>query len=196
VDLVARTKLLAQQADRHLGNGQRVEGVDPLPRRRRGVRLLALVRHVEVVHRQARRLEAFVGPGMDHHRGVHVAEVAGVDQVDLAAAAFFTRGAQQDDGNADLVGDGRESDGRAQGCGGDDVVSAGVAHVGQGVVLGAQDDVQFAGALGGAKGGGQVRDAALDLETRGVRCRGDRLGTEEFLVANLGMGVNEVAQLE
>ena len=86
---VARTQLLAQQTDRHLRDRHRVERVDPDPRRGGGVRLLALEDDVEVVDGETERVESFGGEGVHHHRGVHVIEVAGVDQVDLAAAALL-----------------------------------------------------------------------------------------------------------
>ena len=99
---VTGTQLLAQQADRHLRDRHRVERVDPDPRRGRGVRLLALEGDVEVVDGETERVESFGGEGVDHHRRVHVIEVAGVDQVDLAAAAFLRRRAEQGDRDVQL----------------------------------------------------------------------------------------------
>ena len=112
-----------------------------------------------------------LGPGVDHHRGVHAVEVAGVDQVDLAAAALLRGRAQQHDGEVELVGDRGQPDGGAERRRGDDVVAAGVADVGQRVVLRAQRDVQRPRPGRRPKGGRQPGDAALDGEARRPRPR-------------------------
>jgi hypothetical protein len=75
-------------------------------------------------------------------------------------------------------------------------VAAGVPHIGQGVVLGAEHDVQVAASLGGAKGGGQSGDTALHRQARFLGRLGHRFATQELLVAHLGVGVHEVAQLD
>ncbi len=164
MDEVTRSQLLTQEADRHLGDRQRVERVHADPGRGRGVRLFALEGDVEVVDREAEGVESLGGEGVNHHRGVHVIEVARVDEVDLAAAAFLGRSAEQGDREVQLVGDGPQTDGGSEGRRGDDVVAAGVADVGQRVELRAVHDVQVAVAHRGAKGGGKIGDAALDAK--------------------------------
>ncbi len=74
VDLVPGAELLAQEAERHLGDGHGVAGVDPLPRRGRGVGLSPVKVHVEVGDGQAGAVEPVGRPGVDHHRRVDVVE--------------------------------------------------------------------------------------------------------------------------
>ena len=124
MDEVARTQLLTQESDRHLGDRHGVKGVHADPRRRCGVCLLALKGDVEVIDRETECVETFGGEGVHHHRGVDVVEVTGVDEIDLAATALFRRGAQQGHGEVQLVGDRTESDGGAERGRGDDVVAA------------------------------------------------------------------------
>ena len=111
---VARAQLLAQQPDRHLRDRHRVERVDADPRRGRGVRLLAFEDDVEVIDGETERVESFGGEGVHHHRGVDVIEVAGVDQVDLAAATFLGGCAEQGHRDVQFVGDGTQSDSGAE----------------------------------------------------------------------------------
>ena len=59
---------------------------------------------------------------------------------DLAAAALLGRRADDLDGQAEVVGDGASARPAPTAVGGDDVVAAGVADAGQGVVLGADRD--------------------------------------------------------
>ena len=128
VDEVARSKLLTREADRHLSDRHGVEGVDADPRRGRRVGLLAVEGDVEMIDRETMRVESLDGQGVHHHRGVHVVEVAGVDEVDLAAAALLRGRAEQDDGEVELVGDGGQTDGGAERRRGDDVVAARVTR--------------------------------------------------------------------
>ncbi len=74
---------------------------------------------------------------MDHHGGVHVIEHALVQHGDLAAPALFGRGPEHPDGQVQVVGQGGQTQPRADRRGGDDVVTAGMPHTGQRVVLGA-----------------------------------------------------------
>ena len=104
-----RNSPIATWRDRH-----GVERVDADPRRGRGVRLLAFEGDVEVVDRETERVESFGGEGVHHHRRVHVIEVAGVDEVDLAAAALFGRCAEQGHREVQFVGDRTETDGGAE----------------------------------------------------------------------------------
>ena len=167
------------------------------PGRGRGVRLLALEGDVEVVDRETERVESFGGEGVHHHRGVHVIEVAGVDEVDLAAAAFLGRRAEQGDRDVQLVGDGAQADGGAQRRRGDDVVAAGVTDVGERVELGAVHDVQVA-----------ARPWWRERRWADRRCRarrrkpapsanvGDGAGAFELLVPEFGVRVDEVAECD
>ena len=138
-----------------------------------------------------------LGPGVDHHRGVHVVEEAGVDQVDLAAAALLGGRAEQRHGQVELVGDGGQPDGRAQRGRGDDVVAAGVAHVGQRVVLGAEAPRAAIRTRAVARNAvGRPATPRSTSKPAGLGGGGDRLGALELLVAQLGVGVHEVAELD
>ena len=80
-----------------------------------------------------------VGVGRVHHEGgLDAVEGAAPGHDDLAAAALLGGRAEHGQAAARRVGDGRRRQRRAQPGGGDHVVTAGVADVGQGVVL-AQD---------------------------------------------------------
>ena len=78
--------------------------------------------------------------------------------------------------HADLVGDRGQAERGAERRTRDDVVTAGVTDLGQRVELGAEDDVQVAGALRGAKRGVETGDPALDVEAT-------RLGRERRCAA-------------
>ena len=78
--------------------------------------------------------------GVDHHRGVDAVEGPGSDHEDLAAAALLGRGAQDHDPSAAAPRPARRRRARAEPGGGDDVVPAGVADAGQGVVLAQHGD--------------------------------------------------------
>ena len=86
-------------------------------------------------------------------------EGAPLEHEDLAAAALLGRGAQHLDGEAQVVGHLGQGQAGTDGGGGDDVVAAGVADAGQGVVLGADGDGERPRAGGGHEGGGQVAHA-------------------------------------
>ena len=158
VHLVARRQLLAQQADRHLGHGQRVLRVDPLPGRGRSVRLAPGEGHVEVGHGEAGR-QALGRPGVDHHRRVHAGEGAALEHEDLAAAALLGRRAEHADGEPEVVGHLGQRQAGPDGGRGDDVVAAGVAHVGERVVLGADRHDELARPGPRLERGRQVVDA-------------------------------------
>ena len=100
---------------------------------------------------------------MNHHRRVHVVEVAGIDEIDLAAAAFFGGRAEQRDLEIEFIRHCGQTNGGAERRGGDDVVSARVSDLGQGVVLRTKNNVQVAVALGGAKRSGSVGNASFNF---------------------------------
>ena len=94
VHLVPRRQLLAQQADRHLGDRQGVLRVHALPGRGGRVRLPPGVVDVEMGHGEARARQPLSRPGVHHHRGVHAGEGAALEHQDLAAAALLRRRAR------------------------------------------------------------------------------------------------------
>ena len=52
---------------------------------------------------------------MHHRREVNSIECSAVEQLDLAAATFFGGGAEQCDGEPQLIGDGRQREGSTHG---------------------------------------------------------------------------------
>ena len=78
--------------------------------------------------------------GVDHHRRVDAVERALLGHEDLAAAALLGRRAEDDDPAAELVGERGGGQPGAEPGGADDVVPAGVADAGQGVVLAQHGD--------------------------------------------------------
>ena len=83
----------------------------------------------------------------------------------LAATAFFGGGAEDADLEVDLVGDRSEGQPGPDGCGRDDVVTAGVADVRQGVVFRAHCDDQVPVARPRLQGGLEVIDPFADRES-------------------------------
>ena len=58
---------------------------------------------VEVRHRQAAPGKTLRRPGVHHHGGVHAAEGAAFEHEHLPAAALLSRGAEDADGELELV---------------------------------------------------------------------------------------------
>ena len=103
------------------------------------MRLLAEELRFEVLTSLERRVKLVEGAGVHHHRRGSVFEGAGVNQLDLAPASLLGRGTEHRYPNSQLLGQGghrHPCSGRRRG---DDVVAAGVADLGQGVVLAADD---------------------------------------------------------
>ena len=133
---------------------------------------------------------------MQHHRSRDVVERSGLEQQRFSAAGLLGGCADQRHRQAQLVGHLRQCQRRADGRGGDDVVTAGMSDIRQRVVLGADTDDQRAAAVVGAKRGVQA-----------ARCRGDleaalghqrlRLGAAAvFGEREFRLGVNGVRQLD
>ena len=133
---------------------------------------------------------------MDHQRAVDAVEGAGLHHPDLATAALLGRRSKDADLHADLVGDAGQRDARAHGGGGDDVVPAGVAYLRQRVVLRQKRDVERTRAERSTHGGRQAAGLALDLEAGLVEPVGDDPAGQRLLVAQLGVIVNPVGELD
>src|SRR5689334_8514124 len=134
---------------------------------------------------------------VDHHGRVHLLEHARVHETDLARAALL--GGRADDVDASREGEraqrGRDGGPGAGPGGGDHVVPAGVADVRQRVVLGHDRD-GGAGAGprdGGPEGGGQPAHPALHRRAVGGQEVGEPAGGLVLLEAQLGVGVDLVA---
>jgi hypothetical protein len=80
---------------------------------------------------------------MNHHGGVNATEGATLKHQDLArgVADFFRRCAEHGNRQSCLIRDLGDGYGGAGGHGRNDIVAAGVANLGKGVVLGANGDV-------------------------------------------------------
>ena len=150
--------------------------------------------HVEMGHGQAGADEPLGGPRVHHHGGVHAGEGAALEHEDLAAAALLGRGAEHPDAESDVVGDRGQGQPRADGRGRDDVVPAGVAHVGQSVVLGADRHHELARPDVGLEGRGEFVDPLVDLEPARPQRLRHGLRRRGLVVAELGMGVDEMAE--
>ena len=143
MELVARGQLLAQQAQSDLGDGHGIEGVHAFPGGGRRMGLPAGEVHIEVGDGQAGAGQAISRPRVDHHGGVHALEGAPFQHEDLASTALFGRRAQHSHLDSDLISHRGQGQPGTDGRGGNDVVPAGMAHVGQGVVFGAHGHHQF-----------------------------------------------------
>jgi hypothetical protein len=104
---------------------------------------------------------------MNHHRCVQAGECAALEQQNLATGVtdLLCGRAHHADRQPHLIGDPGGSERGTDGGGGDDVVPAGVSDAWQGVVLGANGDVQGTRASAGAKCGRQIANALLHAES-------------------------------
>ena len=135
---------------------------------------------------------------MDHHGGVDVVEHPRFEHDDLAAAALLRRRAHDHQRACDLVHQRRQREARARTHGGDDVVTARVPEARERVVL-AQDGHRRPArpaASDGPEGRGQVGDPALHLEATGCEFVGQPTAGLDLLEADLGVGVDAVAELQ
>jgi len=110
---------------------------------------------------------------MDHHGGGGVAEGSRVYQVHLPPIAFFGRGAQHGDPEAQFLGEGLEGETGAHRRRGDDVVTAGMADAWKGVVLGADHQLRSLLSGPGREGGVQAVGGVLDRETVALQHLGE-----------------------
>ena len=197
VDTVGRFDVLTEQADADLRNRDRISGVDAGLRKGTRVGRPTVVVNVEVAYRQAVHAVGLGRRGVDHHRRVEAVEDTGVEHLDLAATAFLGRRAEDRDGDAEIVGQrGKRMSGADRG-GRDDVVSAGMADAGEGVVLGADAEVQRPASGRGGEGGVQPGNAVIDREAGvGVEQVGDHAGAQVLLVGRLRVGMHAVAEGE
>src|SRR5699024_8067736 len=84
----------------------------------------------------------------------------------------------------------------ADSCGGDDVVPAGVADLGQGVVFGQDGDgAASAGSGGRSQRGLDSVQSRVDVDAAGAQHRGDRRDGIVLVVGGFGQGVDGVQQL-
>jgi hypothetical protein len=136
--------VLAQRVDGVEGEDAGVERVDAELGAAGGVRGLAVEAHGDAGggERAADRHRARAR--VEHQGRVDALEHAGAEQQDLAAAALLGRAADHQQLAAAGLERAAQRARRAEGGGGDQVVAAGVAHLGEGVVLGHQGDARAA----------------------------------------------------
>jgi hypothetical protein len=194
VDLVEVVDVLAEQSHAHLGHGEGVEGVDAQLGIGGGVRLLARVTDAELLGRDHRPVGNVERRRVGHHGQVGAGEGAPVQEQDLSAAALLGGGAHHRDGQTDVVGHGGQGQGGPHRGGRDHVVAAGVADLGQGVVLGAHGDMQWTRPGPGGEGGGQLADAHVDGEAPLGQRPGHPGRGPLLLPLDLRMGVDAVGE--
>ena len=138
-----------------------------------------------------------IGAGVHHHRRVTPVEGAPFEHEDLAAAALLGRRAEHLHGDAEVVGQGGQSQAGADRRRGDDVVPAGVTDAGEGVVLGADGDGQRPAAGGGDEGRRQVGTRPMStVNPPALKGLGDPRDRLLLLEGQLGIGVEQVGQLD
>jgi hypothetical protein len=89
VDAIGGTNVLAQEAERHLGDRQGVRGVHSALREGGGVGRFAGVADLKVRIGERYRGDVVRGAGMDHHRGMHAGKGPTFEQQDLSATAHL-----------------------------------------------------------------------------------------------------------
>ena len=191
-----RSQLLPEQADGDLRDRESVSRVATEMGVGARVRGDAPVGDVEVGHGAGPGVDGVSGAGVDHHRERQVVEAPRLQHGDLPAAALFGRGAEHPDADAQVGGDTGEGLGRAHGGRRDDVVTAGVAEPGEGVVLRHEADRDGPFAVSGDERSGQARGPALDGETAGRQLIGQERRRCILPPGRLGVLVQPAADAE
>src|SRR6267143_2207641 len=135
---------------------------------------------------------------MDHHRDVHIVEAAGANERDLPAAALLRGRADSDDLSRQLVHHRADSDRCGHADHRDQVVTARVSDLSEGVVL-LEDRDRRSGAPAlriAAVRRLDVLVAALDRESRALEELGDPERGLALLVRELGLRVDRARQRE
>jgi hypothetical protein len=168
-----RFQLLPQQADGYLRDREGVSRVAAEMGVGARVRGDAPVGDVEVRHGARPGVYGVGGAGMNHHRERQAVEAARLQHRDLPAPAFFGGSAEDADADPQVAGDSGEGLGGSHGGRRDDVVTAGMAEAGEGVVLRDEADGDRPFAVFGDERGGQARGPALYGETAGRQLIGE-----------------------
>ena len=188
--------LLAEQADRLIGEDERVEGVAAFPGGGGGVGVAAAELDGAGVDGEDGGAEEVGHAGVDHDGCADTLECAGVDQADFAAAALFGGGAEYAHAafEVGVVERGGEAEAGGSAGDGDQVVSAGVADFGQGVVFAEDGDTGSAVAAFGLEGGVHAVGGALNVEAAGFEEVAEGCVGVLLLVVLLGVGVDVEAE--
>jgi hypothetical protein len=135
VDALGVADVLAQLGDRRIGRHHRVERVEPAVGHCRSMRRPAMIDRRHIGHRDGRHGDEIHVRGVDHHGGVGTREGAVAGHHFLAAMGLFGGGAEVAHGAGQTSAELGQGQRRAVADGGDDVVAAGMADAGQGVVF-------------------------------------------------------------
>jgi hypothetical protein len=118
------------------------------------------------------------------------AKAPALDEVHLAAVGLLRGRAEHGHPDAEVVDETGEGGPGAEGGGGDDVVAAGVAHLGEGVVLGTDDDLRAGGPDAGDEGRLHPVGRVLHLEPGVAQELGQAGRGGALLEGDLGVGVH------
>ena len=183
-----------------LRNGHGIGGIDALLRGDPGLRGFAGIVHIKESHGKrtcADRIEGH-GGGMDQHGRVDAFKSSSFKQEDLAAGIPNLLGGGPDDldGQAKIIGHLRRGDTRAGRYGRHEIMPAGMSDFGQGIVLGADSKMERTGACSRAKGGGEITNPCLNLETGTGEDLGDPAAGLLFSKAQLRVVVNAMREID
>jgi hypothetical protein len=192
VDPRGRPELLAQGADGLEVQHHGVERIDPFVRVRGRVGRLADELDRQLAAPEQLFMDPRPGEGVDHQRRVDPAEHPGVEEGDLAPAAFFGGGADHlDSPTPGATARGGQEGGGPGRRGRDQVVTAAVADDGQRVVLG-QECHRGAVPVGQGRPerGGDATDLALHHVAVGLEVLAEPGGGLHLQEAHLGMAMD------
>ncbi len=192
VDLLAGFQMLTSEPDGDLRDGEGVRGVDPALGSRGRVRLPSRVAHLQVRDGPTGAGHRLLGSRVHHQRQGDRVEDAPLQHQHLAPSDLLSGGTDDEDGDAELVGDVPEAERRPDCRRRDHVVPAGVPDLGQGVVLGAQPDDEVAVPEARGERRVQPRDGATHLETLVGEHRRDLADALVLGEGQLGLGVDTV----
>jgi hypothetical protein len=196
VDALVGPDVLAQRGDVAVAEHGGVERVAALVGCGGGVGRPTVVLHVDRVDGDRLHPPQVVVGRVHHHGGVDRVEGAAADHELLAATALLGRRPQDGEGAAQRLGDGGRRQPGTESGRGDDVVAAGVADPGKGVVLAAHGDGGTVGTDAGVEGGGHVVRAPFDGEAFVVQHPGEQLVGMVLLEAQLRALVDAMRHVE
>lgn len=147
-----RLNLLSQQRNIHIRRNNRIKGILPMPGRISRMSTLPRKRHLHLPPRTRPRrrntiyillpLRRQLSRRMSHQTSIYTLVSTSFDKVDLSTAAFFSWCAEEANAAGDVEGayclGGGDECGDGACC--DEVVAAGVAETGKGVVFCVEDD--------------------------------------------------------
>lgn len=133
---------------------------------------------------------------MGHHGQRDVIKKALFDQFHLAARGLFCRSSEDLDRQAQLIGHGRQRQGRTHSAGRIDVVPAGVTDRWQSVILHAEGHHEVAASAARTERGWLQRLAPVETEIGRLQKAPDPLDGTKFLAAKLRIRVDSVTQVQ